>query len=99
MEAVGVVLCHLHGFQLFQACLLGYLILALVGIVFEMSHVGDVAHIAHLVADVLEVAEQEVEGDGGTGVAQMCIAINGGAANVHAHAARNDGAKQLFTAT
>ena len=53
VEAVGIVLSHLHGFQLLQSCLLGNLVLALVGIMLQMAHISDVTHISHLVALVL----------------------------------------------
>ena len=36
VESVGVVLCHFHGFQLLQTCLLRNLVLALVGIVLQV---------------------------------------------------------------
>ena len=91
MVAVSVVLCHLHGLELLEACLLGDLVLALVGIMLKMAHVGDVAHIAHLVAQLLQVAEQHVEGDGRTGVAQVRVAIDRGAAHVHAHHGLTEG--------
>ena len=39
----------------------------------------------HLVAQVLQIAEENIEGDGRTGVAQMRIAVDGGAADIHAH--------------
>ena len=58
VEAVGVVLRHLHRLELFQSGLLGNLVLALVSVVLQMAHVGDVADVAHLVAQVLEVAEE-----------------------------------------
>ena len=90
MEAVGVVLRYLHRLELFQAGFLGYLVLALVRVVFEVAYVGDVADVAHLVAQVLQVAEEEVEGDGRTGVAQVGITIDGGAADVHADASRRE---------
>ena len=61
--AVGIVLRHLHGLELLDAGFLCNLVLALVGIVLQMAHIGDVAHIAHLVAQVLEVSEQHVERD------------------------------------
>ncbi len=83
MEAVGVVLRHLHRLELFQPGLLGDFVLALVSIVLQMAHVGDVADVAHLVAQVLEVAEKEVEGDGWTGVSEVSITIDGRAADVH----------------
>ena len=50
MVAVGIVLGNLHRLQLFQTSLLGYLVLTLVGIVFQMTYVGDVTDVAHLIA-------------------------------------------------
>ena len=85
MVAVGVVLCHFHGLELLEARLLGNLVLALVGVMLEMADVGDVAHVAHLVAQLLQVAEQHVEGNGRTGMTQVRVAIDRGAADVHAH--------------
>ena len=85
MIAVGVVLCYLHWLKLLQTSLLGNLVLTLVGIMLQVAHIGDVAHIAHLVAQLLQVAEQHVEGDGRTGVAQVRVAIDRGAADVHPH--------------
>ena len=63
MVAVGVVLCHFHRLELLKACLLGNLVLAGVGVVLQVTHIGDVAHVAHLIAQVLEVAEQHVKCD------------------------------------
>ena len=48
--AVGIVLCDLHGLELLQTCFLLDLVVALVGVVLEMAHIGDVAHVANLVA-------------------------------------------------
>ena len=96
MEAVGVILGHLHGLQLFQSGLLGNLVLALVGIVLQVAHVRDVAYIAYLVANVCEVAEQEVKGDGRTGMSQMGIAIYCGTAYIHAHPSLVQGAEKLL---
>ena len=94
--AVGVVLRYLHGLQLLQACLLCNLVLALVGIVLQVAHIGNVAHIAHLIAQVLQIAEHEVEGDGRTGMAQMGVAIDGGAAHIHAHVGCVERLETLF---
>ena len=96
--AVGVVLGYLHRFQLFQPCLLGYLVLALVGVVLQVAHVGDVAHIAHLIAQMLQVAEHQVEGDGRAGMTQMGVAIDSGAADIHAHIRSMQRLKALFLA-
>ena len=48
--AVGIVLRDLHGLELLQACFLLDLVVALVSVVLEMAHIGDVAHVANLVA-------------------------------------------------
>ena len=98
VEAVGIVLGHLHRLQLLEACLLGYLVLALVGIVFQMAYVGDVAHIAHLVTDMPQVAEEEIESDGGTCVSQMGIAIDRRTADIHAHTPFVQGTEELLAA-
>ena len=76
MIAVGVVLCYLHRLELLQTCLLCYLVVAIVGIVLQMAHVGDVSDVAHLIALMLEVAEQDVEGYCRACMAQMRIAIH-----------------------
>ena len=91
--ATRVVLHDLHRLELFDACTLGDLVLALVGVVLEVAHVGDVADVAHLVSEVGEVAEEDVEGDGRTGVAEVRIAVDGGSADIHAHMWRVEGLK------
>ena len=62
-----------------------HLAFAIVCIVFKMPHIGDVAHVAHLVTQVLQVAKNHVEGDGGPRMTQVWVAIYGGSAYVHAH--------------
>ena len=51
----------------------------------QMTHIGDVANITHLVAQVFQIAEQQVEGNSGTGMSQMGIAIDGRTTDIHAH--------------
>ena len=48
--AVGVVLCYLHRLELFESCLLLNLVVSLIGVVLQVANIGDVAHVAHLVA-------------------------------------------------
>ena len=96
--ALGVILRHLHRFELFEPGLLGDFVLAFVGIVFEVSHVGDVAHVTHLVARGPEVAEQQVEGDGGAGVSEMGIAVDGRAADIKSHERRVQRLELFFLA-
>ena len=96
MIAVGVVLCYLHRLQLFQSCLLGNLVFALVGIVLQMTYIRDVTHVPYFIAKVFQVTEQQVEGDGRTGMTQMGIAINGRTTDIHAHMRGVDGLETLF---
>jgi hypothetical protein len=63
-----------------------------------VPHIGDVAHIAHFVTQVLKVAEEHIEGDGRAGVAQVGVAIDGGAAHVHAHMTFMDGLEEFLGA-
>ena len=95
--AVHIVLGHLHRLELLEAGLLGNLVLALVGVVFQMAHVGDVAHIAHLVADMGEIAEHQVEGHRRTGVSEMGLAIDGRAADIEAYVIGHDRGKEFFS--
>ena len=87
VEAVGVVLGYFHRLQLLQSCLLGNLIFALISIMLQMTYIRDVTNIAHLVTDVLQVAEKYIEGNGRTGMTQMSIAVYGRTAHVHTHSA------------
>ena len=50
MVAVGVVLRNLHGLQLLQPGLLGNLVLTLVGIMLQMAHISNVAHVPYFIA-------------------------------------------------
>ena len=56
MVAVGIELHDLHRLELLEPCFLGYLIFALIGIMLQVPHIGDVTHIAHLIAQMLQVA-------------------------------------------
>ncbi len=85
MEPIGIILGHLHGFQLLQPCFLGYFVLAFVGIMLQMPHIGNISHIAHLVAQIAQITEEQVKRYGRTCMTQMGIAINRWAAYIHAH--------------
>ena len=83
--ALRIVVCNLHRLELLEASLLCNLILAFVGILLQVAYIGNVAYVAHLVAQRLEVAEQKVEGYGWACVTQVWIAINCWAADIHTH--------------
>lgn len=82
-----IVLYDLHRLQLIQTGFLGYLVLAVVGIMLEMSYIGDVTHIAHFVALMEQVAEQHVKCDGRASMTEMSVAIDSGSADIHAYTA------------
>ena len=64
----------------------------------EVAHIGDVADVAYLVAQMGEVAEEYVEGDGRTGVSEMSVAVDRGSAYIHSHTPFVDRAEKLFVA-
>ena len=94
--ALGIILHHFHGLQLLQAGFLGNLVLPFVRIVLQMAHIGDIAHITHLVAQVFQETEQDIVGNAGTGMAQVGVAIHGGAADIHPHMSFVDGFEQFL---
>ena len=99
VEAACVVACYLHRLHLFQPCFLGNLVLTLVCIMLQVAHIGDVPDVAHLISQVLQIAIQYVKRDGGACMTQVCITVNGGSADVHAHSARVDTLKCLLLAS
>ena len=82
--AQGVILDNLHRLQLLEACFLGDLVLTLIRVMLQMANIGDVTHVAYLVAQVSQIAEQKIERDGGTSMTEMRVAINGWSADIHA---------------
>ena len=98
MVAVGIVLSNLHGFQLLQTGLLGYLVLTLVSIVLQVAYIRDVAYITHLIAQMFQITEHQIEGNSGTGVSQMGITIDGGTTDIHAHIGGVQRLEALFLA-
>ncbi len=83
--AMGIALCYLHRLQLLGFGLFSQLVIAFVCIIFQVAHIGYVAHVAHFVATVGKVTEQQVESDCRAGMAQVRVAIYCRAAHVHAH--------------
>ena len=84
----GVGLDHLHGLQLFQTCLLCDLVIALVSIMLQMSHIGYIPDIAHLIAEIPEKAHQYVIRHCRPGMSQMRLAIYRRPANIETDHAR-----------
>ncbi len=95
MEVFGVAFHHFHRFQLLQSCFLGNFVFALVGVVFEVTHVGDVSDVPDPVSQESEVARNDVEGEERTNIPQVHIIIYCGSADVHADPTGHLG-RQLF---
>ena len=96
MVAVGVILCHLHRFQVLETGFFGNLVFAFVSIMLQVTDVGDVAHVTYFVTEVPQVSEDQVEGDGWTGVAEVSVTVDGGTTDVHADMRSVDGFERLL---
>lgn len=94
--AVQVVLYHLHRFELFEAGLFSDFVFAFIGVVFEVAHIGYVSYIPHLVAQMAQVAIQNIESDSRSGVSQMGITIDRWPADIHAHHPLVNGGEELL---
>ena len=97
--AVGVVLHHLHRFQLLQTGFFGDLILPFICIVLEVPHISNITYVTHLIAEVKEITIEQVEGNSGTCMAQVGITINGRTAYIHTHVSLVEGTEILFLTT
>ena len=94
--AVGVILCNLHGLELFELSLFLYFVISLVSIMLQVAHISDIPHITHLVTQVTEVSEEHIKGDGGARMAQVAVSVNGWSADIHAHSSLRQRAEKLL---
>ena len=95
-KRVGVILGDLHDGLVLALGALEHLILALVGIGGQVSHVGDVHDAVHVVARVAQVFLQHVLHDIGAQVTDVGEVVHGGTAGVHLHMAGGVGLELLF---
>ena len=96
VEAVGVVLRYFHRLELFQSGFLGNLVLALVSIMLQVAYISNITYISHLITQVLQITEHEVESDSWTCMSQMRITIDGGTTDIHAYVRRVKGLEALL---
>ena len=96
MVSVCIILHHLHRLKLFQAGLFADLVITRVGIAFQMADIRNVPHIPDFIADVLQITEYQVEGDGRPRMPQVRITVNRRSANVHADMRRAERLEKLF---
>ena len=95
-KRVGVILGDLHDGLVLTLGALEHLILALIGIRGQVSHVGDVHDAVHVVSGVAQVFLQHVLHDIGAQVADVGKVVHRGAAGVHLHMAGGVGLELLF---
>ena len=98
MVAVGIILDHFHRFNLFEPGLFADLIITCIGISFKVPDISYVTHIADLIPDMLQVAENQVESDGGAGVAQVRITVYRRSANIQSNMKGCKGHKKFLLA-
>ena len=95
-KRIGVVLGDLHNGLMLAPSALEHLILALVGVGGQVSHIGDVHDAVHVIAHVAQVLLQYVLHDVGAQVADVGKVVHRGAAGVHLHMAGGVGLEFLF---
>ena len=95
-ERIG--LHHLHRFDLLKPGLLCNLVLTLVGIVLQMAHISDIPHETDLVAQMPEELEKHIISHSRPGVAEMGVAVNGRAADIHTDVSRMHRNEKFFLA-
>ena len=91
VEVVRVPLDHLHGLEVLEPGLLANLVFPVVGVARQVTDIGDVPDVAHLVSEVDEIPEDHVEGQEGPHIAEVNIAVHGRTTDVHAHVGRVEG--------
>ena len=52
------MLYHFHRLELLETCFFLYLVFAVVGIVFEMTHIGDIAYVSHFITAVFQPSKK-----------------------------------------
>ncbi len=98
VEVVGVALHDFHRFQLLQLRHAANFVLALVAVAHQVAHVGDVADVAHLEANMRQVPKQQVERHERADVAEVGVVIDRRPADVHTHVRRGEWFENILLA-
>ena len=87
-KRVGVILRDFHHGLVLAARALEHLVLALVGVAGQVTHVGNIHHALHVVADVAQILFQNVFHDIRTQVADVRKMVHRRPARIHLHDVR-----------
>jgi hypothetical protein len=93
MEAECILLGYFHWFELSEFGTFGHTIFSIVG---QVAHIGDIANISDLVAEMPEVAVDNVEAHIGTAITEVGVVINSGAAHIHTDVSGRYWLKYIF---
>src|SRR5574344_73451 len=96
MVAQRIFLNNLHRLKLFQTCLLGNLVLPLIGVMFEMPDIGNIADIPYLISEMPQQFAQDIESDTRACMPEMRVTVYSRAADIHSDMPRVDRDKYFF---
>src|SRR5690554_5627282 len=96
MKTEGIFLYDLHRFQLFKFCFFGKFIIALIVITLQMSRIGNIPHIPHLISNMKQIPVNQVERDKGPAISQMHITVDRWSANIHPYKRGVDWFEKFF---
>ena len=68
MIAVFIILCYFHRFKVLKTSFLCDFIFAFVGIMFEVTNVGDVTDVTYFITEMFQITKHKIEGNCRTGV-------------------------------
>ncbi len=91
-----VSLNHFHWLKLVEFCFGCNFIIPFVGIIYQMANIGDIPDIPYPISKMPEIAINQIERDGRTGMTQMGMSINGWATNIHPYKARGNWGKNFL---
>src|SRR5665647_1599127 len=97
VKTVHVLLNHLHRLEMLLLRPAAYPVFSrFIDFVLKVPDVSDVAHIPDFISEVQQVSVQHIERYCRPCMTQMRLAVNGGAADIHAGKRRRHGFEQLF---
>ena len=88
MITVGVKLDDFHRFQLIQFGFLFNFIFTVITVVGQVTDICNIPDIPDFIAEVLQIPEKDIEGNGRAGMSQVGISVNSRSADVKSYKRR-----------